>query len=232
MRSKVGILFLLALAVPAAFAEIRVQSRESIVAAIAALIESDFRQKNQEFQVEPVKLDSRLRLPLCERPLEAFFLPGQRESGSLSVGVRCEGGHPWTLYNKVRVKAYRNVVVLKNAVRQGSVLTEADLDLEKRDLAELRGNYFTAFEQAVGRSLKRTLPAGAVLSSEGLSVPKMIQRGQKVIIQAESENFAVKMSGQALSDGGIGQRIRVRNDQSARIVEGTVAGPGLVRIGL
>jgi len=232
MRGKLNSLFLLALAVPAAFAEIRLQSHESIVAVIKALIESDFRQKNQDFQVEPVKLDSRLQLPLCDRPLGAFLLPGQRESGFLSVGVRCEGGHPWTLYNKVRVKAYRDVVVLKNAVRQGSMLTEADLGLEKRDLAALRGSYFTSFDPIVNRPVKRTLAAGAVLSPEWLSVPKMIRRGQKVIIQAESSHFAVKMSGQALSDGEAGQRIRVRNDQSARIVEGTVAGPGLVLIAL
>jgi flagella basal body P-ring formation protein FlgA len=232
MRNKYYILLLLALAVPAAFAETRLQPHESIVAAIEALIESDFRQRSQEFQIEPVKLDNRLQLPLCDRPLEAFFLPGQRQSGSLSVGVRCEGGRPWTLYSKVRVKAYRHVVVLKSAVRQGSMLTEADLGLERRDLAELRGKYFTSFDPIINRPVKRTLAAGAVLSPEWLAVPKMIRRGQKVIIQAESSHFAVKMSGQALSDGEAGQRIRVRNDQSARIVEGTVAGPGLVLIRL
>ncbi|HYE33922.1 flagellar basal body P-ring formation chaperone FlgA [Methylocaldum sp.] len=232
MPGKLKFLFLLALAAPAAFAEIRLQSHESISAAITALIESDFRQRNQEYQAEPVKLDIRLQLPLCDRPLDAFFLPGRRESGFLSVGVRCEGGRPWTIYNKVQVKAFREVVILKNAVRQGSVLTEADLGLEKRDLAELRGGYFTSLGQTVNRPVKRTLPAGTVLSPEWLSVSKMVRRGQKVIIRAESSHFAVNMSGQALADGEAGQRIRVRNDQSARIVEGTVMGPGLVLIGL
>lgn len=232
MRAKLKFLLLLALAIPAAFAADRLQTNESIAAAIMALIESDFRQRNQEFQADPVRLDGRLQLPLCDRPLEAFFLPGRRESGFLSIGVRCEGTHSWTVYNKVHVKAYREVVVLKNAVRQGSVLTEADLGFEKRDLANLRGSYFTSFDPVVNRPVKRTLAAGAVLSPEWLSVPKMIRRGQKVIIQAESSHFAVKMSGQALNDGEAGQRIRVRNDQSARIVEGTVAGPGLVLIRL
>lgn len=197
-----------------------------------ALIESDFRQRNQDFQAEPIMLDRRLQLPLCEKSLETFFLPGRRESGFLSVGVRCSGERPWTLYHKVRVKAYRDVVVLKKPVRQGAMLTEADLGLEKRELAELRGSYFTSFEAVVDRPAKRTLAAGTVLSPEWLTVPKLIKRGQKVIIRAESSHFTVNMSGQALADGEIGQRIRVRNDQSEKIVEGTVAAPGLVLIGL
>lgn len=232
MRGKPKFALLLALAMPGALAAERPQSHESIMAAIMSLIESDFRQRNEDFQVEPMKLDDRLRLPLCDRPLEAFFLPGQRESGFLSVGVRCVGSRPWTVYNKVRVKVYRHVVVLKKAVRHGAVLTEADLDLERRELGALRGRFFTSVEPVVNKPVKRSLAAGAVLSPDWITVPKMIRRGQKVIIQAESTHFAVKMSGEALSDGEVGQRIRVRNDQSARIVEGTVAGPGLVVIEL
>jgi flagella basal body P-ring formation protein FlgA len=232
MRGKPKLLVLWALAMPAAFAADGWQSHASILEAITALVESDFRHKAQEFQMEPIKLDPRLRLPLCDRPLEAFFLSGRRESGFLSLGVRCEGTHPWTVYSKVRVKAYRNVVVLKNAVRQGAMLTEADLGLEKRDLAELRGNYFTSYEPVINRPVRRTLAAGAVLSPDWLTVPKLIRRGQKVTLQAQSSHFAIKVSGHALSDGEAGQRIRIRNDQSQRIVEGIVAGPGLVLIRL
>lgn len=230
MRGKPRFALLLTLAMPGALAADRLQSHESIMAAIMTLIESDFRQRHEEFQAEPMKLDDRLHLPWCDQPLEAFFLPGRRESGFPSVGVRCVGSQPWTVYSKVRVKVYRDVVVLKKAVRHGAILTEADLDLERRELGELRGSYFTSFEPVVNKPVKRTLAAGAVLSPDWLSVPKMIQRGQKVIIQAKSTHFSVKMSGQALGDGEAGQRIRVRNDQSARIVEGIVAGPGLVLI--
>ncbi|BBA32608.1 SAF domain family [Methylocaldum marinum] len=230
MRGKTQLLILWVLAMPRAFAAEGLQSHASIMEAITALVESDFRQKAQEFQMEPIKLDPRLRLPLCDRHLEAFFLSARRESGFLSLGVRCEGTHPWTIYNKVRVKVYRNVVVLKNAVRQGARLTETDLGLERRDLAELRGSYFTSYEPVINRPVRRTLAAGAVLSPDWLTVPKLIRRGQKVTIQAQSSHVAVKMSGRALSDGEAGQRIRVRNDQSKRIVEGMVAGPGLVLI--
>ena len=38
------------------------------------------------------------------------------------------------------------------------------------------------------------------------------------------------MSGMALSDGSLGQKVRVKNLSSKRIVEGVVDGPGVVKV--
>ncbi|GAB4365224.1 MAG: hypothetical protein Kow0060_22580 [Methylohalobius crimeensis] len=50
------------------------------------------------------------------------------------------------------------------------------------------------------------------------------------MIRARGGGLDVRMGGHALMDGGLGERIRVRNDRSQRVVEGVVRGPNEVRV--
>jgi flagella basal body P-ring formation protein FlgA len=229
MRRNGALLAILGLPFILAFGgELTYQSHESILAAIDRLLEQELHFNDHEYHIEPIRLDPRLRLPECERPLEAFILSGNQESGSLSMGVRCSGNQPWTLYNKVHLRTFRQVVVLRNSVKQGKVISQSDLILENRNLSTLRGEYFTAPEEVVGRMAKRSLPKGLVVVGDHFVAPMLIRRGQKVIIRAKSANVEVNMSGEALADGNEGQRIRIRNERSQAIVEGTIVGPGVV----
>lgn len=210
-------------------AETPIQSHASILAAIQTFVESNFRHSKESHDVEIAPLDHRLHLAECSQPIEVFSLPGSREFGNISLGVRCQGSQPWTLYHKANVRLYKEVTVLKNPVRQGAIITPGDIMLERKDVALLRGVYLTP-ERAIDQPIKKSLPAGTVLTPDHLTTLKLIKRGQKVDIRAQSANFEVSMSGVALMDGEQGQRIRVRNEQSKRIVEGTVTSEGVINI--
>jgi flagella basal body P-ring formation protein FlgA len=229
-RARTLLAILLSLPVSWAGAEPGYQSHASVIAAIERLIEAEYRPRGQDYQAEVLPLDPRLRLPECGQPLEAFFPQGSREAGSRSVGVRCAGERPWTVYARVRIQAFIEVVVLRAPLRRGGVVGPTDLALARKDLAELGGGYLTDPGQALGLAARRALPTGKVLSAGDLAAPKLVRRGQKVAIRAQSGGYEVSMSGEALADGQKGERIRVRNEQSGRIVEGVVAGPGLVLI--
>lgn len=223
--------FLLALcaALPAQ-AEPGFQSQDSIIAAIQSRVEAEFRARGQDYQAEVMPLDPRLRLAECSQALEAFFPQGRREAGTWSVGVRCKGDRPWTLYGQVRIKANVEVLVLNRTLRQGEVIGPGDVALARKDLAEVRGTYFTQADQAIGLAARHGLNAGQTLDAKDLVAPKLIRRGEKVTLRAESGGYQVNMSGEALADAGAGERVRVRNDQSGRIVQGIAAGRGLVLV--
>lgn len=210
-------------------AEPGLQSQASIVAAIAAKVEAESRQRGLDYDAEVLPLDPRLRLADCGPALEVFLPQGFREGGAYqTVGVRCVGAQPWTIYAKVKLAVYREVVVLRNALRRGSVIGPDDIALERRNLSLLIGDYLTTPAQAIGKPLLRGLPAGQVLSPAHLTLPKTIRRGDKITIHAAGGGFDIAMSGEALADGEKGERIRVRNEQSGRVVVGTVVGPGVV----
>jgi len=140
----------------------------------------------------------------------------------MSVGVKCEGEQPWTIYDKVLIRQTREVAVLRNAVRQGAVLSASDIEVAMKDVSQLRSGFLNP-QQAIGRSLRKPAAAGMVLTPDHIANPRLIARGQSVSIKAEGMAFEVSMPGTAMADGEEGERIRVRNGISGRIVEATVA---------
>ncbi len=205
-----------------------VQSLAAIGEAVTTQLSSIIRRYHRDFDVSVAPLDPRLRLPRCDRPLQAVPAHRPVRPGWLSVQVRCRGTHPWTIYVKAKVSVYRRVAVLTGDLPRGSLLRPAHVALQRRDLAALRRGYFVAVDEVVGRRLRRSLPQGYVLTPQVLTSDKIVHRGEAVVIRARIGPLDVRMGGHALADGSEGQKIRVRNDRSKRIVEGIVRKPGEV----
>jgi flagella basal body P-ring formation protein FlgA len=58
----------------------------------------------------------------------------------------------------------------------------------------------------------------------------LIKRGDKVVISTKKSDFSIKMSGVAITDGTKNQLIKVKNQNSGRIINATVVEPGLVSV--
>ena len=70
---------------------------------------------------------------------------------------------------------------------------------------------------------------GPVLSNM-LKQPIILRRGESVSLLARSPTFEVRMEGKALMDGAVGDRVKVRNLRSKRIVEGRITETGTVLV--
>ena len=84
----------------------------------------------------------------------------------------------------------------------------------------------------VGQEATRRLIPGQVLTTAHVAPPELVKRGQEVTLYAARPGLSVRMKGEALEDGAEGERIRVRNRSSKRIVEGYVEPSGAVRVAL
>lgn len=220
-------LFLAPFATPAAGEN---QPHETLLATARAFLESRAGDEPGETVVEVAPIDPRLQLAACDTPLEAFGYGDGGRSGHVTVGVRCTGTTPWTVYLRATVHRYREVAVLRNALARDAAIGAADVDFVRKDIAELRGGYLSDPTQILDSRAKRALPAGTVLAPGLLTAPRLVRRGQEVLIRSGDGVLAVQMSGEALADGEEGQRIRVRNSRSRRIVEGRVVAPGVVEV--
>ncbi len=183
-----------------------------------------------EVEVAPGRLDRRLRLARCDQPLETFTPPGRRTLGNTTVGVRCNGSNPWTLYVPVTVKVYTGVVVAAVSLARGEIVGRGKVRLARYDLARLPQGYFHDLSQVEGMTARRNLSAGQPLVPSMLRARRVVERGQRVTMLAGIPGLEVRMSGEALSNGARGERIRVRNLSSRRVVEGVVVEPGVVRV--
>ena len=171
-------------------------------------------------QAQP--LDPRHKLPLCSQPLEAFMRRGARISARTIVGVRCAGNKPWKLYIPVDVVVTDTVLVAKRTLPKGHVLTADDLVSEQRDVSRLQSGYVADSKLLAGQRLKTQILAGRILTPAMLQADIAIRRGQTVTLTIASGGINIQMTGKALMDGAVSQRIRVENTNSGRVVEGIV----------
>lgn len=212
-----------------------IQPLDSIVTAASRRLhaEADANWRGDEaatVEISIGRLDGRLRLPACTLPLETELPPGARPLGAVAVGVRCTAPG-WSLFVPARVAVSRPVVVLAASRPRGAALSAADLVLEPRDLSSLPGGYLTDPDALVGMVLRRPVQARTVLLPGHAAAPELVRRGERVILQAAGGAIAVQVEGEALAGGALGERVRVRNLATRRVVEGTVGGEGLVLMG-
>jgi len=175
-------------------------------------------------------LDNRLKLPKCTTTLSTYSRQVTLKPGALSIGVRCNGSQPWSLYNSAQLAIYKTVLVLKQTINRKTLITPEHITYERKPLTKLSRGFFTDYSQVRGLMSSRNLSAGIILRPSQLKSQKLIKKGDKVTIIAQSKSFKIRMSGHALMDGRLGDTIRVKNTKSKKIIEGTVIKSGVISV--
>ncbi|WP_333874542.1 flagellar basal body P-ring formation chaperone FlgA [Methylobacter sp.] len=213
----------------AAHAEQGSQSHESIAEAVKAYVEQNINLPG-EYEMTLTPLDSRLNLPQCAEPLDIFTTSDLIKAGRTTIGVRCNTEKKWSIFTSVIIKTYQMVVVVSRPIQRGEIITRQHLAIEKREVSNLREDFATQPEQVENKQVTRQLNAGTILSLRNIVEPKLIKRGDKVVISTTKPDFSIRMSGIAMMDGIKGQLISVKNQNSGRIINATVVEPGLVSV--
>lgn len=185
--------------------------------------------KRQRIAYEISRIDSRLRLANCNKPLQVNF---QRKQliGRVSAKVECLGRSPWTVHIPVDIKVFKKVVATQSPLPRNHMLSRTDLQLAEKDVTNLRNGYFISIAKLDGKQLKRSLPIHGVITPNMVVLPMAVKRGDEVMILAKKGMLTVRSPGIAMVDGRVGQQIRVRNTSSKRIVKAEIIKKGLVKI--
>jgi len=207
------------------------QSSETLrTTAHAFLIQQTAHLHEQETEITIGHLDRRLHLTECSTEPSAFLAPGAKLQGKLSVGLRCSGKKPWTVYIPAQIKNFAHIVTAAHSLQRGKQITDSDLMITKQDISQVRGGYFTQNKNVIGKILKRSLTAGQAFSVRNLKSPLLVRRGDEVVILASVGGIQVRVKGNALQDAALGERVPVRNKQSKRIIQGTAIKSGVVSV--
>jgi len=198
------------------------QSNSDITAAAESHLSEMTGATAGKTSVRASSLDPRLRLPLCDQPLESFMRRGAKIGARTIVGVRCPGSKPWKVYVPVDVIVTARVFTARRTLPRDHLLTDADLAVDERDVSRLVSGYISDKADLIGQRLKQQLIAGRMITPAMLQADRIVTRGQTVTLIAAGGGINISMTGKALMDGAINQRIRVENINSGRIVEGVV----------
>ncbi len=162
--------------------------------------------------------------PLSDKPFR----------GPTLVRVEISQGHTMlrALTVTVDTRFYRPVVVTSRTVRRGGQLTPDMVELAERDITSLKHGYFTAYEELAQLQVSRPIGAGDIVSRSHVKPIPLVHRGDEIVMSVVSRYMQLATFGLALQDGAEGERIRVKNKESGKILYGFVNEDGSVRIGL
>ncbi|GKW49228.1 flagellar basal body P-ring formation chaperone FlgA [Halomonas sp. NCCP-2165] len=163
------------------------------------------------------------RFPACQAPEP--FLPGQRElaPGRVSVGVRCGEEGRRVRYLQAELSVFGEYPVAARDLAAGDTLERDDLRLARGDLGRLPRRAVREIEAALGQQLTRPLREGSHLLEAMLRTEPLVERRQRVVVEARGQGFRVTREGEALEAGGRGERVRVRL-ANREIIEAEVIG--------
>ncbi len=184
----------------------------------------------EQLQAQASSLDSRLQLQRCSEPLQAFATSTQRSLSRTTVGVRCTGSKPWTLYVPVQISAQAPAVIALQPLARGEPLLTDRLTTRLVALDQLPANAISDVEQLQNMELSRPVNADDIITLSALQPRKIIVRGQEVAIIADGGGISVRASGVAMESGALGSLIQVRNASSDRSIEARVVDAGTVRV--
>lgn len=120
------------------------------------------------------------------------------------------------------------VAVLARPVQRGEILSPDDFVYEKRSPNMGRGAIEA--EAAKGLEAVRPLSPGSVVRISDIITPRLVRRGEPVLIAYKVGALTITTQGRALASAGAGEPVRVVTTSTQRTLDGFVAGNGLVRI--
>ncbi|WP_189387308.1 flagellar basal body P-ring formation chaperone FlgA [Bacterioplanes sanyensis] len=166
--------------------------------------------------------------PRCRLPLE-IDTGRPLQAGRNGIALRCDSPY-WSQNLAIQLHHMADLVVLARPVASDQILTSDDVRLARLDTGEQTKGYYRNLDKVIGKQVKRSLRPGTVLSADMLEQPNLVERRQRVRIQVIRPGIQVEMPGEAMASGHLGERIRVRNLQSQRIIQATVTAAGVVQV--
>lgn len=209
------------------------QAHEEIFATVQGYLDTHLTSsKEVKIKTTIGHLDTRLKLSPCENPLKSFSNNHKSFGSKISVGIKCEGNKPWSLYVPVKIQRLATVFVASQPIAKGNKISNTDIQQVSMDISNLRGSYAKNKQEIIGKIPKRSIALGSVFNPRYLQLPIMIKKGDLVDIIAESRGLKIRMEGKAVNSGAKGQKISVKNLSSNRIIQAIVQNSSLVKIAL
>ncbi len=129
-----------------------------------------------------------------------------------------------------RLIVKKTVPVLAGRLTMGTVIGTRDLNWIEVPEEQLNNDILTQVDSIVGQELRRDQAEGDFIRTRDVVPPRLVTRGSLVTLKIETPMMLITTQGRALQDGARNEAVRVKNNQSNRIVEGIVEADGVIRV--
>ncbi len=163
-------------------------------------------------------------IPLRGKIVGIELPPGARWGARtpLRAEVETTAGHRRTLRVNTILERARPVVVARRNLPIGHRIEQEDVATEIRGGWRSHKDFYSRTSDVVGKKVWRPVSKGACVKTWHVRAHRNMQRGDAVVIVAESGAIRVEAPGRLLESGNPGDRVRVLNSASGKEVYATV----------
>ena len=215
------------------------QTAEAVAPPDLAALETIFREvvlKDSPWPKEDLKIANFSVRPLAMAlPVGGFDYritqkPNDSRPGKKNVtaAILQEGKEQSQVKMSGDLQLFGTVVSTTKRLNRNDVLGNEDIIAKRQNISLLDGGLVQDPQQAVGQKLKISLPAGAILYTQAIDAPPLVNRGERVTIMAKSQAIQITAPGEARNSGALGEIVRVKNLTSRREIQARVTGAGVV----
>jgi len=182
---------------------------------LAANAEITFADPNQRFAIQrgAAPIDNVSYSPRSGRFVIRLAPPAGAAPVSITGFARAEVSFP----------------VLTRPIARGEIITEDDIAYIETAVSH-PGAFVHDANALIGMEARRPLRAQAPLRASDIAAPVLINKGAVITLTYAIEGMRLSHQGVALSGGGKGEIISVRNIQSDRVLKAVIEDVNLVRI--
>ncbi len=148
----------------------------------------------------------------------------------LAITIKDSVEGDYRCYLKIRFSSFKEVVVSRQFIRKGELLSNHNCMLKSVDVIGENGEKIYDLKQLDSVRARKNLNIGEVIKSNDIEPIPDVFHGSKVKITAEYGTIRVSAEGIAREDGWVGDYIRVKNLQSNRTVTGRLNRNGEVEV--
>jgi flagella basal body P-ring formation protein FlgA len=118
----------------------------------------------------------------------------------------------------VQIEVSKEVVISAHPLKRHTIITQEDIRLEKRNLAELTPDVMTNPLEVIGKRTRRGIDPNTPLKHNFIEVAPLVKRGDLVTILAETDALKITTQGVVVENGCRGEIVKVINTGSRKEV--------------
>jgi len=208
-------------------------TKEDIKKVVSDFIYANIPWEREKVKIRDIRVRDRVILPKGKITYRVEPLKNSDFKGSvpLPLHFKVNGRFQKRILVTADIEVSAEVVVTKRPLRRFRRITEDDIEIREKNLAELPSNIILDYEEVLGKRAKRNIGANRVLRSDLIEFPPLVKRGDVVLIIAESGGLRITTLGMVKQrEGRRGERIRIENIDSKKSLYGRVVDARTVKV--
>ena len=196
-------------------------------------VTSGLEKTANQYSVRVSDLDARLKLSRCVDPLSITATRTPLMPGKNTLNIRCPTmATPWRIFTTVSIRLFDQALVAKKPLKRGQLIKDDDVDLQQIEVKNSHFSYLLDNERGlvINHVLKRNLNRGDLFKRLYLKKQTLINKGDRVTIVVKKPGFQISMKGIALNAGGAGEKIKLKNIRTKKIIQAIVVNKQVVHV--